>query len=46
MNHGSFYWTDCIINVKYDFNRIGLKYKLFTGHPNYYKSGFSFFYPV
>ena len=44
-DHVSLYLTDCIINVKYDFNRAVLKYKLFTRHPNYYKNIFYLFLP-
>ena len=38
------YVTDCIINVKYDFHRAALKYKLFIKHPNYYKKIVSIFF--
>ena len=43
-DHVSLYLTDCIIYVKYDFNRTVLKYKLFARHPIYYRNVFYIFF--
>ena len=42
-DHVGFYPTDCITNLKYYFNRPVSKYKVFTRHPNHYKTFYTFY---
>ena len=44
-NHANLYPPNCIIKLKYYFNRPISKYNIFTKHPNYFKKMFYLFLP-